>query len=1147
MEAREVFDVCRQLITRGPSPATWRLMHETLSQVCAEGCRQFGGVVGNLFSKVDYLCRREKLPRQVTYAVQEMRRHTYREGTEHSEETEGTEISATDGAEGTATETMRQELAYDLKALATFTSVVLKSDVPGDLLTMLPPQLRERRQKLKINRAYIRCIVRNFDDHHITAETGEGEIRIDYGNTEEGRDFAYLRKILAEGMQLNLLQNNVTHADDMPVVVPRLIVVEPDFLIDISTIAACFTPYGHSPLLYTLNRLKPRPNTSAILLGNFAGTVLDAIVNHPDRQPSLAAMLQHSFREQALRFAALNDFDGNKFKAEAANQVRNIHEAVDVLFGRKGEAPNTDRSKAVLEPSFVCERLGLQGRVDLMTTDMRLLIEQKAGKNFAIESNRPGPHGRQKEEHYVQMLLYHAVLRYNFGVSVPLSCLMYSRYPAKQGLVALNDYQGLLYEAVCFRNQLVATELMISKRGFGVLMPHLTVDEIYPGHPNDSFFNSYIRPEVDRVVQPYGQLSDVERAYYERMMTFVVTEEVCQKLGIDETRSGAVSALWTMPLEEKKEQGIIICDLEIADFSPTRVVLRRTEGTEKTEGTEAPSPNFRPGDMVYIYKYVEGEVPDVRRSILFKGNILSIDGELTTTVELSDEQHNSGVFLANNKALWAVEHADSDMATRGQMQSLHQFISADADRRAVLLGLRAPRFDDSLTLTCSYDPELDDMLLRAKQSLDYFLLQGPPGTGKTSRALQFMVREELTSSPSSALLLMAYTNRAVDEICGMLTDCGLDFIRLGNSASTDVRFRGRLLEHQLPEKTTLAEVRTLLARTRIVVGTTTMVQSRPYILQVKHFTRAIIDEASQLLEPQVIGLLASKAIERFVLIGDHKQLPAVVQQTEEQSAVDSPLLHGVGLKDCRNSFFYRLLTLERQQGRTRFIGVLRRQGRMHPDVADFPQRMFYAEEQLSPVPLPHQQATAFDYTVVPADDTDRLLATRRMLFFDVQPEQVPGFRSMDSGFKFQDTGSDKSNLAEAVVVADLVVRIRRFYGDRFDAAKTIGIIVPYRNQIAAIRQCLTERGIAEAQRISIDTVERYQGSQRDVIIYSFTVSRHYQLDFLTATTFTDGGHAIDRRLNVALTRARCQNILVGNSRLLSSNDIFRQLIEATKH
>jgi len=75
-------------------------------------------------------------------------------------------------------------------------------------------------------------------------------------------------------------------------------------------------------------------------------------------------------------------------------------------------------------------------------------------------------------------------------------------------------------------------------------------------------------------------------------------------------------------------------------------------------------------------------------------------------------------------------------------------------------------------------------------------------------------------------------------------------------------------------------------------------------------------------------------------------------------------------------------------------------------------------------------------------------------------------------------------------------------------------------------------------------VERYQGSQRDVIIYDFGIDRLYQLDFLTASTFTDDeGQTVDRKLNVALTRARRQMLLVGDARLLRHNPLLRQLID----
>jgi superfamily I DNA and/or RNA helicase len=140
-------------------------------------------------------------------------------------------------------------------------------------------------------------------------------------------------------------------------------------------------------------------------------------------------------------------------------------------------------------------------------------------------------------------------------------------------------------------------------------------------------------------------------------------------------------------------------------------------------------------------------------------------------------------------------------------------------------------------------------------------------------------------------------------------------------------------------------------------------------------------------------------------------------------------------------------------------------------------------------------------------------------------------------------GSDKVNPVEASLVADLLRRIYRQYGERFDATKTVGVIVPYRNQIAMIRREIAQLGIPQLLDISIDTVERYQGSQRDVIIYSFTIRHPYQLDFLCANCFDEDGKTIDRKLNVAMTRARKQLLMTGCTSVLNQNPIFAQLIQ----
>lgn len=1046
MTAKELYDIIQELATGEPSVSNLRQLHEVISLAAAEGCRSQGGTFGNIFSQVDFVCKHYGLKSAQKWAIQQARRHT-------------------NGRETLS----REEWYYDLRAVTLLISAVFHEDVPGSLLELLPVNLQPQSSQLSIDKRYIRCIVRSFDASTITADTEEGEVIVDYANTEGGRDFAYLQKVLREGMQLNLLD---CHLSSNTVITPGLIVVEPDFMLDISSLAACFTAYGHHPLLYTVSRLKPRLNTQAILLGNFAGTALDDIIHNPE--VTLQQSLQRSYREQAELFAACVDFNQEKFELMAAEQMKNIREAVKIL------AP-AYRSY-LLEPSFVCEKLGLQGRVDLMTADMGLLVEQKSGKNQKIEYQSHDAHGLQLENHYVQLLLYYGILRYNFDKSDSQvdTRLLYSRYAPEKGLVAVNYYRTLFREAIRLRNQIVATELLIARDGFGRIVPLLNADIIYKGIARDGYFHHYILPEIETLKSQLSNLKPLERAYYERMMTFVYREQRAQKLGSSEQTlhhaGGCNSDLWLQPLSEKQEQGNIIMPLNIVAQEKTdpdggfdHITLRFVT---VPNGSPLGTLNFRTGDMVYLYQYTD--TPDVRKSILYKGSIEDFrDGQVI--ILLNDGQQNPDIFCVSDR-LWAVEHGGSDVGTNSNIRGLHQFILASQHKKDLLLGQRAPKADTSLTLSRTYNPHYDDIVLKVKQARDYFLLVGPPGTGKTSMALRFIIEEELAShnsspTPTPSILLMAYTNRAVDEIRSMLEEAGL--------ANDE----------------------------RILVGTTSMMQARPFLLSGRHFSLAIVDEASQVLEPGLIGLLSSDQIDRFVLIGDHKQLPAVVQQNPEETRVEDPLLQAIGLSDCRQSFFQRLYNWECAQGRSQFIGTLTHQGRMHPEVAEFAGQHFYGP-WLTPVPLPHQQEKALNYDLPAQDKLDEILKSRRMAFFD-------GNSSM---------------------VIDLALRIRRFYGDKFNPQKTLGIIVTYRKQIAAIREALPD--------VAIDTVERYQGSQRDVIIYDFGISRLYQLDFLTASTFVDDeGQVVDRKLNVALTRARRQMLMVGNTRILIHNALLRQLID----
>lgn len=1115
--AHELFSRIADILS-APSEAQALIMHETLVIACHEGLKNTRHGFGNLSSQVESLCRQHNIAPQDIVAIQKMRRHS-----------------------NFYAPILPEDVAYDCRALAIFVSAVVQEAIPSFLVGKIPARGRTTENIQITNYRYIRCIVREWDESTIQVavtnqDSSEELLLVDYMNTPDYIDFSYLRPMLREGMQLNLLDCTVTRKK----VVPRLIVVEPDYLIDISTIANCFETYGHHPLLFTVNRLTPRLSNKHIVLGNFAGSALDDIINHPAGY-DIKETFRSNFREKALDYATCPDFDAASFKQDAERQVENIKGIVDEIF------QTFDREKAILEPSFVCERLGIQGRVDLMTTDLKLLVEQKSGKNTFIERKYKNPHGSlHVEKHYVQVLLYYGILQYNFQLS-PKNAhiqLLYSKYPLPDGLLEVEPLQKLIREAIRFRNQAVATEFWMADNGFDRMLPLLTPQTLNVEKQNDNFYNRYLLPQLTETLAPLHQLNDLERAYFIRMMTFVIKEQLVSKVGVQEGVGNSNADLWNMPLAEKKETGNIYTGLTIIEKERSSSFNGYDTITLAVpQQGEDFLPNFRRGDMIYLYAYKKNEAPDVRKSILFKGSLQEIHSN-SIVVHLNDGQQNPNLISGD---YFAIEHAGSDIGGTSAIRSLYTFITSNKERRQLLLGQRVPCVDKSLTLSRSYHPDYDEIILKAKQAQDYFLLIGPPGTGKTSQALQFLVREQLAGKPKvqsskfkvqSSILLLAYTNRAVDEICNMLTENELDYIRIGNEFSCDPKYSDHLLKEVLDENATLNSIKSTIADARIVVATTSTMNNNAALFNIKHFDLAIIDEASQILEPNIIGLLTSqhrrgRAIRKFILIGDHKQLPAVVQQDDTEVLVEDETLKAIHLNSCTNSLFERLILTERAAGRTEFVGTLHKQGRMHPDIADFANRKFYAREQLECVPLAHQLEQTLAYNETSEDETDDVLKAHRMIFIPSKP-----CRQLNI--------SEKVNTEEARIITDLLRRLYRQLGKNFEPQKSVGVIVPYRNQIAMIRKEIEKLGIPELEEISIDTVERYQGSQRDIILYSFTIQSRYQLDFLTANTFYEDGQPIDRKLNVAITRARKQLILTGNEQTLRHNQLFAELIDYIK-
>ena len=1095
-------------------------MRSLLERVCKDLTYKEVIQFPNLFSRLNFVCDKTKLGKGKTYQINSLRINANKvlhSGLLPSED----------------------EFLQDLKSLANTLSHFYGITIPQELSAVLPtkeyykpkPRRGEKRNRLRVE-------VVSTDEHYIYAfdeeNSTEDPIKIKHHITGLNAEFNPTVANLWKSCQLNLIDVTI---DDEGVYYPGLIILEPDYLIDVSSLAECMKEYGRHPLNFIQSKFEAIKNSKHILLGNIANLFLDEFVNEKPESPVVYnETIKKAFKSSPFEFSTCEEIDADFFQ-DTQSQFLNIRNIVNNVFPNGG----IERENALLEPNFICEQLGVQGRLDFLQLDSKnrkkIVIELKSGK-------APFPDADTSLigiNHRSQAFLYQIIIQQILEVSFKdlSTFILYSKYAdPKSNLRLTYPSMAEIREILNIRNLIVVNERSIAidrtESKTKAIVSSITPETLITNkNTNQNFLDRFIIPQINHFTSFFQNASPIESEYFHSFYSFVAREHYNSKAGDSQSDSTkGISSLWRSTLEEKFESGDILTDLTIEE--------NRTSLNQPTIKLKIPKyeqdflPNFRRGDIVILYeRNKRGD--DVRNKQIFKGSIQDIN-PTEITIRIRYQQRNQSVLPQESK--YAVEHDFLDSSYNTMYRGLYSFLQANKDRKDLLLHQRLPGQDITRNLSHSYgSKDIDQIVLKAKMAKDYFLLIGPPGTGKTSLALKSMV-EEFLVDPNCNILLLSYTNRAVDEICDSLNTVNgnPDYIRIGTELSCDPTHRDRLLDRIIVQADNRNEVKAKIQEHRIFVGTVASISGKTELFKLKHFQVAIIDEASQILEPSLLGILSAKnkaggnAVDKFILIGDHKQLPAVVLQQEEFSKIENPDLQKIGLYDRRNSLFERLYNLHKSQKSSLVWGMLHKQGRMHPEIALFPNYSFY-KGQLDVVPREHQLSNLEYRHVDHSNPFQKLIASKRLAFI---PSET---HTSDK--------TNKTNTFEAKIAKELVKNIYDLYnssGIPFSSDETVGIIAPYRSQIALIRREIHDLKIPALDAISVDTVERFQGSQRDIIIYTFSVNQHYQLDFL-ANTIEDDGQTIDRKLNVALTRAKKQLFVLGNPAILSTNLIYYRFIE----
>ncbi|PHU30986.1 hypothetical protein BC332_03079 [Capsicum chinense] len=914
----------------------------------------------------------------------------------------------------------------------------------------------------------------------------------------------------------------------------NFLIVHPDILVSGTRVAGSFSCSRRAVLD---ERLKSGEYSAAALIGTLLHQIFQAglIRESPTKEfleDYARVVLQKSL--ESLYACRVDENDTHKTLIEAIPKLMNwirsfryseVSESPSIDFGREDGVKKIKVSEVLdIEEMAWAPKYGLKGMIDAslqvnvesnnnVPNEMIMPLEFKTGK---------ATNGQATTEHNAQVMLYTLLMSERYSQHIGHGLLYYLHTDQTQGItVYRSDLVGLIMRRNELANDLLKATMtqqlppMLQSPNMCRGCRHLSVCTIYhksyggttEGSGLGSMFDSLVSHLTNahtNFLQKWDQLIDLEAKEVE-----AVKKQIWSSQSLKNDRYAPCLSSLVLDTSERTTP---TNSCKGNQFTYHFVHRDWTSlGTHQQDGDALnssifPVKNFestlRNGDYVVLSTEPGGIL--IATGVVVDMSCSRISVSLSKRLRLPGSSRISQTQDLHQQ-LWRI-HKDEFMGSfpimRFNLIQLFLQNEQSSNLRKMIVDLEVPRFDSGCQF--SQDPAIsyiwseknlnDDQrraILKILTAKDYALILGMPGTGKTS-TMVYAVKALLIRG--SSILLTSYTNSAVDNLLLKLKAQGIDFIRIGRYEVVHEEVRENCLS--MMDTHGLEEMKQRLEQSKVFAVTCLGIASP--LLSNKRFDVCIMDEAGQTTLPVSLGPLTFAS--KFVLVGDHYQLPPLVQSAEARE-------NGMAV-----SLFCRL-----SEAHPQAICALQSQYRMCAAIMELSNALIYGNRLRCG--SSEVENAKIKYTGLQSGPTwiKEVMNPNRPVIF-INTDLLLAFETNDR--------KAVNNPMEASIIAEIVHRLL----SRGILEEDIGIITPYNSQADLIQQ-----GVSTS--VEIHTIDKYQGRDKDCILLSFVRSTENPRNY-TSSLLGDW-----HRINVALTRAKKKLIMVGSCSTLSTVPLLKLLIE----